>query len=49
MHGGGKGSGARAGNRNALKTGLWTARAIASRRQVAVLLRAARAMIQEIS
>ena len=42
MHGGTDGIGAPRGNRNALKHGLYTAEAIAQRREVAALLRACR-------
>jgi hypothetical protein len=42
MHGGADGSGARPGNRNALKHGRYTADAIARRQEVAALLRACR-------
>jgi hypothetical protein len=42
FHGGADGSGGQPGNRNALKHGLYTAEAIARRREVAALLRACR-------
>jgi hypothetical protein len=42
MHGGGKSSGGQPGNHNALKHGLYTAEAIARRREVAALIRACR-------
>ena len=48
MHGGGKGSGAPLGNRNSLKHGQYTAEAIAARRQVAEVLRVARATLKEV-
>jgi hypothetical protein len=40
MHGGADGIGGQPGNHNALKHGLYTAEAIARRREVAALLRA---------
>lgn len=43
MHGG-KAPGAPKGNRNAFKHGRYTARAIATRREVAALIRAMRAL-----
>ena len=48
MHGGAAGSGAREGNRNALKHGRYTAEAVASRRLVRELVRAARALVGEV-
>ena len=42
MHGGAYGSGAPAGNKNALKHGLYTREAIAQRRQLRQLIRQAR-------
>jgi glucans biosynthesis protein len=42
MHGGSDGIGAPCGNRNALKHGLYTAEAIAQRREVAALIQACR-------
>jgi hypothetical protein len=42
MHGGTDGIGAPHGNRNALKHGLYTAEAIAQRREIAALIRACR-------
>jgi hypothetical protein len=42
MHGGTDGVGAPCGNRNALKHGLYTAEAIARRREVVALIRACR-------
>ena len=47
-HGGAEGSGAPAGNRNALKTGLFTAAAIADRRKLRQLMWAARRLLEEI-
>jgi hypothetical protein len=48
MHGGAKGAGAPPGNRNALKSGLYTDEAIDMRRHVMRLLRGSRKIIQEI-
>jgi uncharacterized protein YjcR len=48
MHGGAKGSGAPKGNKNALKSGLYTAEAIEMRRHVMRLVRATRKTILEI-
>jgi glucans biosynthesis protein len=48
MHGGAAGSGARAGNKNALKHGHYTAGAIAWRRESSELVRAARATLAEL-
>ena len=48
MHGGAKGSGAPAGNRNALKSGLYTAEALDLRRHVNALIRDSRKIIEEI-
>jgi glucans biosynthesis protein len=42
MHGGAHGSGAPAGNKNALKHGLYTREAIAQRRQLRQLIRQSR-------
>jgi hypothetical protein len=42
MHGGAEGGGAPCGNRNAWKHGLYTAEAIARRREVASLIRICR-------
>jgi hypothetical protein len=42
MHGGADGIGGQPGNRNALKHGLYTAEAIAQRREVVALIRACR-------
>jgi hypothetical protein len=46
MHGGAPGSGAPTGNRNALRHGLYTAKAIAARRAIRALLRESREIIQ---
>jgi uncharacterized protein YjcR len=48
MHGGAPGSGAPRGNKNALKHGLYTREAIEERRQLRVLMRQSRMLIQEI-
>jgi hypothetical protein len=48
MHGGAKGSGAPHGNKNALKSGLYTREAIAERRRIRELLREARSLIEDI-
>jgi hypothetical protein len=48
MHGGAAGSGAPIGNKNALRHGHYTAEAIARRRQLAELIRAARATLATI-
>ncbi len=48
MHGGASGSGAPAGNQNAIKTGDYTKEAIEGRRGVQDLLRAARDLIKKI-
>lgn len=48
MHGGARGSGAPEGNRNALKSGLYTAEALALRRHVNALIRESRKLIEEI-
>ena len=48
MHGGGAGSGAPAGNQNALKTGEYTKEAIEGRRQIQDLLRDARDLVRRI-
>ena len=48
MHGGAKGSGAPKGNTNGHKHGYYTAHAIAGRRQLAGLLREARATLKEV-
>ena len=47
MHGGAKGSGAPAGNTNALKSGLHTAEALALRRHVNQLIRDSRALFEK--
>jgi glucans biosynthesis protein len=48
MHGGAKGSGAPQGNRNALKHGEFTKEAIAERKALGELIRAASAFLEEI-
>lgn len=48
MHGGAKGSGAPKGNKNALKSGLHTADAIAWRKEINDLMRKGRAVIAKI-
>jgi hypothetical protein len=48
MHGGAPGSGARRGNKNARKHGLFTGDAIAGRRQVRPLLEEARKLLEEV-
>jgi uncharacterized protein YjcR len=48
MHGGAPGSGAPRGNQNALKHGLYTREAIEERRQLRVLMRQSRMLIQDI-
>lgn len=48
MHGGAKGSGAPVGNKNALRSGLYTAEALGLRRHVNALLRESRKIIEEI-
>jgi hypothetical protein len=48
MHGGAAGSGAREGNRNALKHGRYTAEALESRRRVRELVRAARELVERV-
>ena len=47
MHGG-RGSGAPAGNRNALKHGAWSAEALVWRRRVRELLREARELVAKV-
>jgi hypothetical protein len=49
MHGGAAGSGARPGNKNALKHGRYTSEAFAERQQLRNLLRQARALIKTIN
>lgn len=49
MHGGAAGTGAPKGNRNALKHGLYTREAIAMRRELAQLMREARATLKDLS
>jgi hypothetical protein len=48
MHGGAFGSGAPRGNKNALKHGLYTRKAIAQRRQLQGLLKRSRALLLKI-
>jgi uncharacterized protein YjcR len=48
MHGGAAGSGAPKGNQNALKHGLYTAKAIQERKSLRQLMRDAKALIEEI-
>ena len=48
MHGGAPGSGAPVGNRNALRHGLYAAKAIAARRAFRALLRESRDLMQRI-
>jgi len=48
MHGGAPGSGAPRGNKNALKHGLHTRKAIEERRQLRALMRQSRMLIQKI-
>jgi len=48
MHGGAKGSGAPKGNKNALKHGYYTAKAIEERRTMRQLIRDAEALLEEI-
>ena len=48
MHGGAFGSGAPTGNRNALKSGLYTRQAVQERRQMRDLLRQCRELIRAI-
>jgi hypothetical protein len=48
MHGGAPGSGAPRGNKNALKHGLYTRKAIAQRRQLRDLLRKSRMLLVKI-
>jgi uncharacterized protein YjcR len=48
MHGGASGSGAPAGNKNALKHGRYTSDAFEERRQLRLLLRQSRELIEAI-
>jgi hypothetical protein len=48
MHGGGAGSGARVGNKNALKHGHYTATAIARRRELTEMIRISRSILAEL-
>jgi hypothetical protein len=49
MHGGAAGSGAPVGNKNALKSGMYTRDMLESRRMLAQIMRDARATLNEIS
>ncbi len=49
MHGGAEGSGAPKGNKNALKHGLYTAEAIAERKQLNRMLKDYRSTLEELS
>jgi len=48
LHGGAVGAGARAGNRNAMKHGHYSARARARRRAIGELIRAPKVLIEEL-
>jgi glucans biosynthesis protein len=48
MHGGAAGSGAQPGNRNALKHGQYTVAAVARRRELRILLRAVRELVEAV-
>jgi glucans biosynthesis protein len=48
MHGGAPGSGAPRGNKNAIKHGLYTRKAIAQRRQLTELIKQSRKLLQDI-
>jgi hypothetical protein len=48
MHGGAPGSGAPLGNKNALKSGLYTREAFEERRRLREFLRQARSLIKDI-
>jgi glucans biosynthesis protein len=48
MHGGAPGSGAPRGNKNALKHGQHTRKAIRERQQLRILLRQSRVLIKEV-
>jgi hypothetical protein len=48
MHGGAPGSGAPIGNRNALKHGRYTAKAIAMRREIRTLLSDSREIVERL-
>ncbi|RDV01761.1 hypothetical protein DXH95_14285 [Sphingorhabdus pulchriflava] len=48
MHGGAVGSGAPMDNQNALKKGLYTAKAIAERREIAALIRESQAFLKSL-
>lgn len=47
MHGGGRGSGGQLGNRNAVKSGCFTAEAIEMRKEIALLGRLARELCEK--
>lgn len=47
MHGGAQGSGAPKKNSNALKTGLYTADRLAMRRQVSLIMRASKRLLED--
>lgn len=49
MHGGAPGAGARAGNKNRLKHGLFTRAAVAERQRVAALVRDAEGVLGELA
>ncbi len=49
MHGGAPGAGARAGNKNRLKHGLYTKAAVAGRRRVAALVRESEAVLGDLA
>jgi hypothetical protein len=48
MHGGARGSGAPRGNKNALKTGFYTRKAKAERKNILSLLRHSRDLMQKV-
>ncbi len=48
MHGGAVGSGAPRGNQNALKNGMYTAKAIAERREITALIRESQAYLKSL-
>lgn len=48
MHGGAVGSGAPKGNQNALKKGMYTAKAIAERREITALIRESQAFLKSL-
>ncbi len=49
MHGGAAGSGAPVGNRNALKSGLFTREAQAERKELRALIRRAQKLVEDMS